>query len=99
MKRWAMIVGVVFVIAGIAGFIPALCPNGLLFGLFAVNTMHNIVHIASGLVAFAMAAGGENMARNFFRIFGVISALVAGRGPFTQGRAGPSNSNTPRGGG
>jgi bacteriorhodopsin len=76
MKRLAQVIGVVFLIAGIAGFIPALCPNGLLLGLFAVNGMHNIVHILSGILALAMAFGTEATARNYFRIVGVVYALV-----------------------
>src|SRR5256885_16715480 len=76
MKRLAQIVGVVFLIAGIAGFIPALCPNGLLLGLFAVNGMHNIVHILSGVLALAMSFGTDALARTYFRIVGVVYALV-----------------------
>ena len=87
MKRWATIFGVVFLAVGIAGFIPALCPNGLLFGIFAVDAMHNIVHIASGVLALGMAAAGEGAARNYFRIFGVVYALVTVMG-FVAGRDG-----------
>ena len=77
MKRFAMIAGILFLVAGIAGFIPALAPNGMLFGIFAVDAMHNIVHIASGLLAIGMAMAGEGAARNYLRIFGVVYALVA----------------------
>ena len=87
MKRLAQIVGVIFLVAGIAGFTPALCPNGLLLGLFAVNGMHNIVHILSGVLALAMAFGTEATARNYFRIVGVVYALVTVLG-FVAGRDG-----------
>ena len=76
MKKWATIFGIAFLGAGIAGFVPALTPEGRLFGLFAVDTMHNIVHIASGLAALAVAAMSEHACRNYFRIFGVVYALV-----------------------
>ena len=76
MKRLALIFGVLFIATGLAGFVPALCPNGLLFGLFATNAMHNIVHIASGILALAMAFGTDGTARNYFRIIGVVYALV-----------------------
>ena len=82
MKKWATIIGALFLVAGIAGFIPALCPNGLLLGLFAVDTMHNIVHIASGLAALGLAAVSENACRNYFRIFGTVYALVTLMGFF-----------------
>ena len=87
MKRWATIFGIVFLAMGIAGFIPALCPNGLLFGIFAVDAMHNIVHIASGLLALGMAAAGEGAARNYVRIVGVVYGLVTVMG-FIAGRDG-----------
>ena len=84
MKRLAMIFGVLYLIAGIAGFVPALCPDGKLFGLFAVDAMHNVVHIASGVAAIAMASAGELWARNFFRIFGVVYGLVTLMGFFAS---------------
>ena len=87
MKRAAQIVGVLFLIAGIAGFIPALSPNGMLFGLFAVNGLHNIVHIGSGILALAMAFGTDATARTYFRIIGVVYALVTVLG-FVAGRDG-----------
>lgn len=87
MKRAAQIVGVLFLVAGIAGFIPALCPDGKVFGIFAVDAMHNAVHIISGIIALAMAFGEEATARTYFRIFGVVYALVTVLG-FMAGRDG-----------
>jgi hypothetical protein len=87
MKRLALIFAVLFIGAGLAGFVPALCPNGMLFGLFATNAMHNIVHILSGVLGLAMAFGTEATARNYFRIIGVLYALVTILG-FAAGRDG-----------
>jgi hypothetical protein len=42
----AGVFGVVYVVAGLAGFILEVP----LFGLFEVNTLHNIVHIALGAI-------------------------------------------------
>jgi hypothetical protein len=58
MKTFALIFGLGFLAAGIAGFVPGLCPDGKLFGLFAVDTLHNIVHVATGALALAMRAMG-----------------------------------------
>ena len=47
--------GIVYVAVGILGFIPALVMSstqpgqGLLLGIFAVNTIHNVVHLIAGL--------------------------------------------------
>jgi hypothetical protein len=40
--------GIVYVLVGILGFIPGITSNGLLLGIFAVNTIHNIAHLAVG---------------------------------------------------
>lgn len=77
MKGFAIVFGIVFLALGIAGFIPALCPNGMLFGIFAVDAMHNIVHIATGLAAIGFGMAGAGPARMFFRIFGVVYGLIA----------------------
>jgi hypothetical protein len=85
MKTAAIVFGVLMLIAGIAGFVPQLCPNGLLFGIFAVNGIHNVIHIATGLAAIAMGMAGPLQARRFFQIFGVVYALVAVLGFFHSG--------------
>ena len=76
MKRIALGFGVAMVAAGIAGFIPWLCPRQLLFGLFAVNDTHNLVHIATGLVAISVADSDDGI-RIFFRVFGGLYATLA----------------------
>ena len=83
MKRFAQVFGAAFLLAGIAGFIPALCPDGKLFGLFAVDTVHNLVHIATGVISIALSMVSEAATRNFFRIFGIVYGLVAVLGLFS----------------
>lgn len=51
----AAVFGVVYVLAGVAGFVMA----SPLFGLFEVNALHNIVHIILGL---ALLYGSTNTA-------------------------------------
>ena len=77
LKTAAIIFGVFFLVAGIAGFVPALAPGGMLFGLFMVGPVHNIVHIASGIAALLAAFAGAGAARKYFQIFGVVYLLVA----------------------
>jgi len=72
----AVLFGVGFIFAGVAGFFPSFMPNGLLFGLFEVDSMHNIVHIASGVIAI-MAATSHKYSRLYFQIFGIVYAIVA----------------------
>lgn len=77
LKTAAIIFGIFFVAAGIAGFTPALAPNGMLFGLFMVDAVHNCVHLASGIAALMAAFAGAGAARKYFQIFGVVYLLVA----------------------
>ncbi len=78
-KTAAIVLGVVFVLVGILGFVP----NPLVSptGLFAANTGHNLVHLVSGaaLLAGAFTAFGASLA---LKIFGVVYALVAILGLF-----------------
>ncbi len=82
LKNIALIFGVVFVVVGVLGWIPAINPGGKLLGLFDVNTAHNLVHVLTGIVAIIAGMASEGASRLFFRIFGVIYALVAVLGFF-----------------
>lgn len=82
LKEIAVIFGVVFVAMGVLGWIPAISPGGKLLGLFDVNAAHNLVHIATGVIAIVCGAASEKASRLFFQIFGVIYATLAALGFF-----------------
>lgn len=71
------LLGVVFTLVGIAGFF-----MGDMVFIFEVNMVHNIVHIATGLIALWAATAGKE--RMFLILFGLVYAAVAFLG-FTQG--------------
>ena len=50
-KTMAVLFGVVFLLVGILGFVPAVTKDEMLLGIFHVNTAHNAVHLLSGVVA------------------------------------------------
>ncbi|HSH39165.1 MAG TPA: DUF4383 domain-containing protein [Chthoniobacterales bacterium] len=81
LKTAATIFGIFFIIAGIGGFVPALAPShgdgNMLFGIFMVGPVHNIVHLASGAAALFCAFSGAGAARKYFQIFGSVYLLVA----------------------
>ena len=88
LKKAALAFGVVFVLIGILGFVPALAPVNadgmpLLVGLFMVSTLHNLIHLASGVAALA-ASRTESYSKLYFKVFGVVYALVTLIG-FVQG--------------
>ena len=77
LKPAAIIFGIFFIVAGIGGFVPALAPDGMLFGIFMVGPVHNTIHLASGAAALLCAFAGAGAARKYFQIFGVVYLLVA----------------------
>ena len=66
-RTFALILGIAFLLAGVAGFFPAPVPPdappltmdhgyGMALGMLPVNTLHNLVHLlfgALGLIAYA----------------------------------------------
>ena len=51
----ALIVAVALTVLGVLGFIPGVAADGLLFGVFAVSVLLNIVHVVIGIAGFALA--------------------------------------------
>jgi hypothetical protein len=77
LKKIAVAFGVIFVVVGVLGYVPAFVTDGRLLGLFEVNNLHNLVHLVTGIIAIVVGVSSERASRMFFRIFGVIYALVA----------------------
>jgi hypothetical protein len=94
-RTFALVLGIIYLVVGIAGFIPGLVTpgevpaegaapaeagtdHGLLFGLFPVNLLHNLVHIAFGIwgiVAYRSFGGAVTFARVFAVVFGILAVL------------------------
>lgn len=83
----ARVFGIVYLLVGVLGFIPALQqpaegPHVLvgttvnLLGLFPINAVHNLVHILIGLGGL-VAAGSIAGARSYFRTLAVLYAVLA----------------------
>ena len=82
-RNAARIVGIIYLIAGIAGFIPGLAqPDptmpgmSIVLGLFPVNLLHNVVHLLVGLAGLGLAGSLAN-ARTYFKTLAVVFALLA----------------------
>ena len=70
-KTVCKILGVIFVIVGIAGFV---APN--LLGAH-LTPAHNLVHLVSGAIALYLGfAGSAGAARGFCIIFGIVYLLL-----------------------
>lgn len=88
-RYFALIYGIVFILIGIAGFVPGLVTptetgenvvagtaSGQLFGLFPINVLHNIVHLAFGvwgIIAYRSLSG----TRRYFQVVAVVYAIFA----------------------
>lgn len=82
----ALVVGIVFIVVGILGFIPGVTTNietlmfaghesgALLLGVFQVSILHNIVHLLYGIAGVALARTFSG-ARNYL-IWGGAVYLV-----------------------
>jgi hypothetical protein len=86
--QWAaLVVGIVFLVVGILGFIPGITTNfdtltfaghggdARLLGIFEVSVLHNIVHLAFGILGVAMASRVAS-ARLFLVGGGIIYLLL-----------------------
>jgi preprotein translocase subunit Sss1 len=72
MKNIYLVLGAVLVLVGIVGFV---MPSPL-FGLFEVNTLQNIIHLASGALTILAATQGLGAMRTWGRVFGLVYLAV-----------------------
>jgi hypothetical protein len=83
----ATVVGAVFLLVGIAGFVPGITTDydrlgfaghqsgALLLGLFAVSVLHNLVHAAFGVAGLVLSRTPTG-ARNFLVYGGIVYAVL-----------------------
>ena len=71
LKTWLIILGVVFLVVGLLGFV-----NNPVLGVFSVNSLHNLIHIVSGVLALIFAFQSPSAAKQFSLVFGIVYALV-----------------------
>ncbi|HEV7897865.1 MAG TPA: DUF4383 domain-containing protein [Planosporangium sp.] len=101
MNRIALTIGVVFLVVGIAGFVPGITTNygsmtfaghhsgAMLLGIFQVSVLHNIVHLLFGLAGVAMAR--ESDAARMYLIGGGAIYLLLWLYGLVINRSSPAN--------
>jgi len=77
LRKICILFGIVFLTVGVFGFVPGITQGEHLLGIFHVNAAHNAVHILSGIAALICGSISTHAARMYFRIFGLVYALVA----------------------
>ena len=98
-RRFALIVGIVYLVVGVAGFIPGLVQeatgggyddlavrgfDGALLGLFPVNVLHHIVHLLVGALGVA-ASRDHDSARAYSRGLAIFYGVLAVMGVIATG--------------
>ena len=76
-KTLGFVFGFAFLLGGAFGFVPGVTKDGMYFGIFMVNTPHNILHIASGMMFLIASILGERLTRLWFRMFGILYGAIA----------------------
>ena len=89
-RRFALVVGIIYLIIGIAGFIPGLVQgqdypdlaidagSGALLGLFPVNVVHHLVHLLVGVLGIAAYRAFDSArlyARGLAIVYGVLAVM------------------------
>lgn len=90
-RTFALVMGIVFLIIGVLGFVPGLLTDpvderhlamgsgyGLLFGLFPVNVLHNVVHLAFGIwgvVVWRRFSPSRVFARSVAVVYAVLAVM------------------------
>jgi hypothetical protein len=75
--NFAKVLGIVLLVVGILGFIPAAAPNGMLFSLFMIGPMHNVIHIISGLILAAVGFSDNwDASRKTVLLFSAIYGII-----------------------
>jgi hypothetical protein len=59
MKVVALVVGIALLALGLAGFIPQLNPDGLLFGVMPMDTIRSVLFAITGVAGIAIGMSGR----------------------------------------
>ncbi len=71
-KTLVMLLGIVFAVFGVLGFF-----SNPILGIFGVDSVLNVIHLVSGVLALVMASSGARSAKSFAKIFGLIYGIMA----------------------
>lgn len=91
-RYFALIAGIIYALVGLLGFVPGTHPlpagaapdlvvdagYGHLLGLFPINVLHNIVHLAIGvwgIVGYRSLSGAKTFARGLAIFYGLLTVM------------------------
>ncbi len=75
-KTAAIFFGVVFILIGILGYIPNPIVGESADAVFHADSIHSIVHIASGVLFLLFGIAAPQNASGFLKIFGIVYFVI-----------------------
>ena len=86
-QKYLKLLSWVFIIVGVLGFVPGITANGHLLGIFEVDTVHNVIHLLSGILGLVFAGKSARAAATYATVFGIVYGLVTILGFLMDGNA------------
>ena len=87
-KKLSLLFGVVFIAVGLLGFVSNPIIGISEGAIFHADTMHNIVHIVSGVLFLLVALAAPASSRRFLLLFGIVYCLIGVLGFVNMGTTG-----------
>lgn len=73
----AFVIGLLLIIIAVLGFMPEFNQGGKFLGFFAINSISNIMHLATGVIGMMCGLKNSKTSTYFFIAIGVIYAIMA----------------------
>ena len=87
-KTAAIILGIVFIAVGLLGYIDNPIIGASDKAIFHADSVHNMVHIVSGVLFLVIALAAPGFAAGFLKVFGIVYLLIGIIGFVQYGSAG-----------
>jgi hypothetical protein len=84
-KSASLIIGIIFIVVGILGFVANPVIGESIGSIFHSDTVHNCVHLISGVLFLVFAFAAPASAGFFLKLFGVVYFLLGVIGMATIG--------------
>lgn len=87
-KSASLIIGIIFIVVGLLGFVSNPIVGMSEGAIFHADTLHNIVHIISGILFVLVAMAAPASAATVLKVFGVVYLFLGVLGLIMFGSAG-----------
>jgi Domain of unknown function (DUF4383) len=87
-KTAALLIGFIFLAVGLLGFVPNPIVGDSHEAVFHADSVHNMVHIISGVLFILIAVASPARAGLFLKVFGIVYLLLGILGLATIGDSG-----------